>query len=50
MRDDPIISLESAKTTLDIPSPHSGQVVQLVAEMGDKAEEGMLLMTLERPL
>ena len=47
MLDDPIISLESNKTTLDIPSPYSGRVLQLEAEIGDDAKEGMLLLILE---
>ncbi|MBK8522733.1 MAG: dihydrolipoamide acyltransferase [Betaproteobacteria bacterium] len=47
-REDNIISIETGKVALDIPSPWSGTVVEVFVEVGDKPEEGALLITLER--
>jgi pyruvate dehydrogenase E2 component (dihydrolipoamide acetyltransferase) len=46
-RDDPIISLETDKTTLDIPAPCSGRVGALHVEIGDPITEGMPILTLQ---
>ncbi|WP_275097956.1 lipoyl domain-containing protein [Sedimenticola hydrogenitrophicus] len=46
-RDEPIISLETDKTTLDIPAPCSGRVRALHVEIGDPITEGMPILTLQ---
>ena len=45
--EDPLISLESDKATMDIPSPHAGVVVNIAVAVGDKVSEGSLVLTLE---
>ncbi len=46
--DDPLITLETDKTTLDIPSPYSGKVVDLHIVVGDPIGEGDLILRLRR--
>ncbi|AXS79988.1 biotin/lipoyl-binding protein [Dechloromonas sp. HYN0024] len=46
-RDDNILTLETGKVALDIPSPHAGRVVQIHVTEGDTVDEGGLLVTLE---
>ena len=46
-RDDNILTLETGKVALDIPSPLAGRVVQVHVTEGDIADEGALLITLE---
>ncbi len=45
--DDPIVTLESDKATMDVPSPFAGVVKELHVKLGDKVSEGSLLVTLE---
>ena len=45
--DDNILTLETGKVALDIPSPHAGRVVQIHVTEGDTVDEGALLVTLE---
>jgi biotin carboxyl carrier protein len=45
--DDTILTLETGKVALDIPSPHAGRVVQIHVTEGDTVDEGALLVTLE---
>lgn len=47
-RDDNILTLETGKVALDIPSPYAGQVVEVHVTAGDTVDEGALLLTLER--
>ena len=47
-REDNIISIETGKIALDIPCPWAGTVVDVFVEIGDKPEEGALLITRER--
>ena len=44
--EDPIVSLESDKATLDVPAPLSGVVKELKVRLGDKVSEGAVLLTL----
>nr|VFK36986.1 MAG: pyruvate dehydrogenase E2 component (dihydrolipoamide acetyltransferase) [Candidatus Kentron sp. SD]VFK42008.1 MAG: pyruvate dehydrogenase E2 component (dihydrolipoamide acetyltransferase) [Candidatus Kentron sp. SD] len=44
---DPIITLESDKATLELPSPCAGVVGKVALAVGDKVSEGDLIMTLE---
>lgn len=45
--DDIIITLETGKVALDIPSPHAGRVITVDVGIGDVLAEGQLLVTLE---
>src|SRR3982751_4280438 len=44
--EDPLISLESDKATMDVPSPVAGAIVELKVKVGDKVSEGALIATL----
>ncbi len=44
--EDPLITLESDKATMDVPSPMAGTVDNVVVKVGDKVSEGSLIMTL----
>jgi len=46
-RDDNILSLETGKVALDIPSPQAGRVVEVMVGAGDVLAEDTLLITLE---
>jgi pyruvate/2-oxoglutarate dehydrogenase complex dihydrolipoamide acyltransferase (E2) component len=46
-RDDNILTLETGKVALDIPSPHAGKVLSIHVTEGDTVDEGALLVTLE---
>lgn len=45
--EDPIITLESEKATIEVPSPESGTVVKLLVKEGDSVSEGSPMMELE---
>jgi pyruvate dehydrogenase E2 component (dihydrolipoamide acetyltransferase) len=45
--EDPLVTLESDKATMDVPAPFSGVVQDLKVSVGDKVAEGTLLMSLE---
>jgi len=45
--DDPLVTLESDKATMDIPAPSAGVVTQLSVSMGDRVSEGSVLLLLE---
>jgi dihydrolipoamide dehydrogenase len=45
--EDPLVTLESDKATMDVPSPGAGTVKELRAKVGDKVSEGSVLLTLE---
>jgi dihydrolipoamide dehydrogenase len=45
--EDPLVTLESDKATMDVPAPMAGKVVQLQVAIGDRVSEGSVLMTLE---
>ncbi|MGD8588947.1 MAG: dihydrolipoyllysine-residue acetyltransferase [Chromatiales bacterium] len=42
-----LLTLESDKATMEIPSPHAGTVKDLLVKVGDKVSEGHKLLTLE---
>ena len=46
--DDPVIVLESAKASMDIPCPEAGTVESLAVSIGDKVNSGddMLVLTI----
>jgi dihydrolipoamide dehydrogenase len=44
--EDPLISLESDKATMDVPSPAAGTVKDVTVKVGDRVSEGSLILTL----
>ena len=45
--EDSLVTLESDKATMDVPSPSGGAVKDLKIKVGDKVSEGDLILTLE---
>jgi pyruvate dehydrogenase E2 component (dihydrolipoamide acetyltransferase) len=45
--EDPLISLESDKATMEVPAPAAGTVRQVKVKVGDKVSEGSLVLLLE---
>ena len=45
--EDPLVSLESDKATMDVPAPTAGTVLEVKVTVGDKVSEGSLILTLE---
>jgi pyruvate dehydrogenase E2 component (dihydrolipoamide acetyltransferase) len=45
--DDPLITLESDKATLDVPAPVGGSVTELLIKLGDIVSEGSAILMLE---
>src|SRR4051794_20791077 len=45
--EDPLITLESDKATMDVPSPAAGKVRELKVSVGDTVSEGTLILTLD---
>ena len=45
--EDPLVTLESDKATMDVPSPAEGTVKAIAVKVGDKVAEGSALLTLE---
>ena len=45
--EDSLVTLESDKATMDVPSPAAGVVKDLKVKLGDKVSEGSLILTLE---
>ncbi|MER2527560.1 MAG: dihydrolipoyllysine-residue acetyltransferase [Candidatus Competibacter denitrificans] len=43
----PLITLESDKATMDVPSPLSGTVQEIKVKAGDKVSEGTVILTLQ---
>ena len=48
-RDDNILTLETGKVALDIPTPYAGLVLEVHATAGDVIDEGAPLITVEVP-
>ena len=48
-RDDNILTLETGKVALDIPTPKAGQVLAIHVAAGDHVAEYALLLTLLEP-
>ena len=46
-KNDPIVTIESDKSSLEIPSPTSGEIKDLKVKIGDKVSEGSILATIE---
>src|SRR5438094_7362954 len=45
--DDPLVTLESDKATMDVPSPSAGVVKDMKLKVGDKVSEGSGILVLE---
>jgi pyruvate dehydrogenase E2 component (dihydrolipoamide acetyltransferase) len=43
----PLVTLESDKATMDVPSPAAGKITQMVAKVGDKVSMGALIARLD---
>ena len=48
-REDSLVTLESDKATMEVPSPASGVVKELKIKVGDKVSQGALVLLLEAP-
>jgi dihydrolipoamide dehydrogenase len=44
--EDPLVTLESDKATMDVPAPSAGVVAELRVKIGDRVAEGSVLLTL----
>ena len=45
--EDSLVTLESDKATMDVPSPSAGTIKSVAVKVGDKVSEGSLLVMLE---
>lgn len=45
--EDPLLSLESDKATMDVPSPAAGKIIEIVVAVGDTVSEGSVIVKLE---
>ncbi|HEU4384271.1 MAG TPA: dihydrolipoyllysine-residue acetyltransferase [Anaeromyxobacteraceae bacterium] len=48
-REDSLLTLESDKATMDVPSPEAGTVRELAVKVGDRVSEGRVVLRLEAP-
>jgi dihydrolipoamide dehydrogenase len=46
-QEDPLITLESDKATMEVPAPQAGVVKELRLKTGDKVSQGSLILTLD---
>jgi len=46
-KEDPLVTLESDKATMDVPAPQAGVVKDVKVKVGDKLSQGALILTLE---
>ena len=46
-KNDPIVTLESDKSSVEVPSPFSGKISSLNVKIGDKVSKGSVLATIE---
>ena len=45
--EDPLLTLESDKATMDVPAPQAGTVTEVKVAVGDRVAEGALILLLE---
>ena len=45
--EDPLITLESDKATMDVPAPQAGRVEKLLVKIGDRVSQGTPILALE---
>ena len=43
----PLITLETEKAMMEVPSPHSGRVKEIKVKVGDKVSAGSVILTIE---
>ena len=46
-KESPLVTLESDKATMDVPSPEAGTVTEVLVEVNDKVSEGTPIVELE---
>ena len=46
--DDPMLTVESDKASMDIPAPHSGVIKEIKVRVGDKVKQGSLVALFEK--
>jgi pyruvate dehydrogenase E2 component (dihydrolipoamide acetyltransferase) len=46
-KETPLITLESEKAAMDVPSPQAGRITQVKIKQGDKVSEGSLILLIE---
>jgi len=46
-REDALVTLESDKATMDVPTPHAGRVKELTVKVGDRVSQGTVIAVLE---
>jgi pyruvate dehydrogenase E2 component (dihydrolipoamide acetyltransferase) len=45
--DDPLLTLESDKATMDVPAPFAGTIKEILVEVGDKVSQGTKLLEMQ---
>src|SRR5689334_19918139 len=45
--DDPLVTLESDKATMDVPAPFAGRVTEVVVSIGDRVSQGTPIVRIE---
>ena len=45
--EDSLLTLESDKATIEVPSPYAGVIKEIFAKVGDKVSEGSVILTIE---
>ena len=45
--EDPLVTLESDKATMEVPAPAAGKVVEIMVSLGDTVSEGSAILKLE---
>ena len=46
-KNDPIVTLESDKSSVEVPSPYAGKILSLEIKIGDKVSKGSVLAIIE---
>ena len=46
-KNDPVVTLESDKSSVEVPSPFTGRISSLVVKIGDKVSKGSVLAVIE---
>jgi pyruvate dehydrogenase E2 component (dihydrolipoamide acetyltransferase) len=46
--DDPLLTLESDKATMDVPAPFAGTIKEIQVNVGDRVSQGRVLLTMEQ--
>ncbi|HET7051173.1 MAG TPA: dihydrolipoyllysine-residue acetyltransferase [Solirubrobacteraceae bacterium] len=46
--DDPLLTLESDKATMDVPAPFAGTIKEIQVSVGDRVSQGGVLLTMEQ--